>query len=321
MKALEETAPHFIRCVKSNSQQKPDILEAPLCLRQLKYAGLFEAIRIRKSGYAYRSTHDYFVKKYYLLATGHYNSDKEYAEAILSQLQEKSKGKLTEFDYAVGNTKVFIKSREPNTYIEEQRNLAIKKHVVIVQSFFRMGLAKMNVFAAKYEVMRKKKEIERAAKEEAEKLAKIAKEEEDRKREIEEKARIEREAKSKIEREEREAREKVERVEREAREKIEEEERRVAIAKTAKSDKAVRAIQGVCRIFHAKRVLSVMKSQRMLNDAILSRDQDSLHKAIKKNRSIASYNRKVSNLIDHAREVLEEVLDEMEIKAEIEEAI
>eukprot|EP00601_Ochromonadales_sp_CCMP2298_P023667 CAMPEP_0173273484 /NCGR_PEP_ID=MMETSP1143-20121109/1925_1 /TAXON_ID=483371 /ORGANISM="non described non described, Strain CCMP2298" /LENGTH=675 /DNA_ID=CAMNT_0014210219 /DNA_START=96 /DNA_END=2120 /DNA_ORIENTATION=- len=52
---LNSTEPHFIRCVKPNHLKVGGVFDGELSLRQLRYAGLFEAIRIRKSGFAYRA--------------------------------------------------------------------------------------------------------------------------------------------------------------------------------------------------------------------------------------------------------------------------
>ncbi len=64
MTALRATVPHFIRCVKPNNEQAPNKFDPPLALAQLKYSGLFEAIRIRKSGYAVRMPNDVFIRRY-----------------------------------------------------------------------------------------------------------------------------------------------------------------------------------------------------------------------------------------------------------------
>ncbi|CAE7824712.1 myoI, partial [Symbiodinium microadriaticum] len=48
MLSLDTTVPQFIRCVKPNDVQQPNKFDPLLSLRQLKYAGLFEAIHIRK---------------------------------------------------------------------------------------------------------------------------------------------------------------------------------------------------------------------------------------------------------------------------------
>ncbi|GMI30161.1 hypothetical protein TeGR_g7112 [Tetraparma gracilis] len=299
MEALNSTAPHFIRCVKSNSKQAPKVFESPLCLRQLKYAGLFEAIRIRKSGYAYRFNHDYFVRKYYVCTSKSVDGNKAYCTAIMEDLQAKSDGGITSDDWAVGNSKVFIKTRKPRLLIEEIRNAAISHHVVVLQSFFRMGIAKIRTFAAKYEAIRKKKEA----------LKKAREEEEARKAEEEAK------------KAEREAREAEEKAKREAEERERAEEVREEKEKAAKLNGAVSRIQGICRIFHAKRAAKVMRTIRRLHEAIHARECEGLQRAIKAVKREATYSRKVANLMDHAREVLNEVYEELDLKAEIEEAI
>ena len=67
---IHSTEPHFIRCIKPNSEKVPMKLDGVLALRQLRYAGLFEAIRIRKSGFAYRSVHSIFANTFQELVDG-----------------------------------------------------------------------------------------------------------------------------------------------------------------------------------------------------------------------------------------------------------
>ena len=58
------------RCVKANEEKEPGRLACPMVLAQLKNAGLFEAIRIRKSGYDGRIPCDEFAKRYGMIPTG-----------------------------------------------------------------------------------------------------------------------------------------------------------------------------------------------------------------------------------------------------------
>ena len=46
------------------------MFQGPLALQQLRYAGLFEAIRIRKSGFAYRAGFKAFAGAYQVLLDG-----------------------------------------------------------------------------------------------------------------------------------------------------------------------------------------------------------------------------------------------------------
>ena len=64
MSTLKQTVPHFVRCVKPNLEQVGNKFDPVLALNQLKYSGLFEAIRIRKSGYEVRLPIDGFVNRY-----------------------------------------------------------------------------------------------------------------------------------------------------------------------------------------------------------------------------------------------------------------
>jgi len=54
------TFPRYVRCIKPNAFKKPQLFNAPLCLQQLRFAGVFEAVAIRKLGFPFRHTHEHF---------------------------------------------------------------------------------------------------------------------------------------------------------------------------------------------------------------------------------------------------------------------
>jgi myosin heavy subunit len=64
MDTLNRTEPHYIRCIKPNDFKKPDLFDANLCLLQLRYAGVFDAVTIRQQGFPFRWTHEVFFKRY-----------------------------------------------------------------------------------------------------------------------------------------------------------------------------------------------------------------------------------------------------------------
>ena len=68
MKTLNTTEPHFIRCIKPNNVKKGNIFDAPVCLQQLRYAGVFEAVKVRQLGFPFRWTYDIFYKRYRVVA-------------------------------------------------------------------------------------------------------------------------------------------------------------------------------------------------------------------------------------------------------------
>merc|ERR1711991_280405 len=56
--------PQFVRCVKPNQEKVPKKFTSGIALDQLKNAGLFEAIRIRKAGYLVRIDFKDFASRY-----------------------------------------------------------------------------------------------------------------------------------------------------------------------------------------------------------------------------------------------------------------
>ena len=55
MGTVDKTAPYFVRCIKPNHNKAPNQLQMKMAIEQLTYAGVFEAVKIRKGGYPYPS--------------------------------------------------------------------------------------------------------------------------------------------------------------------------------------------------------------------------------------------------------------------------
>ena len=54
---LGATEPHYVRCVKSNPRKAPGTMDYKLCLEQLTYAGVLEAVKIHQRGFPFRLDH------------------------------------------------------------------------------------------------------------------------------------------------------------------------------------------------------------------------------------------------------------------------
>uniref|UniRef100_A0A8C5A059 Myosin VIIAa n=1 Tax=Gadus morhua TaxID=8049 RepID=A0A8C5A059_GADMO len=106
MRTLGVCQPFFVRCIKPNEYKKPMLFDRELCVRQLRYSGMMETIRIRRAGYPIRYTFVEFVDRYRVLMPGVKPEDlrgtcQRIAEAVLGR----------DDDWQMGKTKIFLKMR------------------------------------------------------------------------------------------------------------------------------------------------------------------------------------------------------------------
>jgi myosin-5 len=143
MSSLNKTSPHFIRCIKPNMAKVGDNFDAVLVLKQLRYAGLFEAIRVRAAGYGYRKHHEQFWNRYRAVLPRDQRKavaeSKDYSSGckkIIDELKE-----LDSKDLQLGKNKVFY--RTPIlVYLEQRRGKAMEKFAIMLQSAARGIIAK-----------------------------------------------------------------------------------------------------------------------------------------------------------------------------------
>lgn len=67
LQVLHSTTPHYIRCIKPNSQGQPQTFLQAEVLNQLEACGLVETIHISAAGFPIRVSHQNFVERYKLL--------------------------------------------------------------------------------------------------------------------------------------------------------------------------------------------------------------------------------------------------------------
>ncbi|KAM5165557.1 unconventional myosin-VIIb [Mantella aurantiaca] len=135
MKILGNCQPYFVRCVKPNEYKKPLLFDRELCIRQLRYSGMMETIRIRKAGYPIRySFSDFFHRFRVLLPLGSQSRNKWDHQACSIDICDAVIGKHE--DWKVGKTKLFLKDFH-DTKLEVEREKALIHKAVIIQKVLR----------------------------------------------------------------------------------------------------------------------------------------------------------------------------------------
>ncbi|XP_062455597.1 myosin-IIIb-like isoform X2 [Rhea pennata] len=67
MERMYSANPHFVRCIKPNSQKEPGVVDSQVVLQQLRYNGLLETVRIRRDGFSWRPSFEEFAERYGIL--------------------------------------------------------------------------------------------------------------------------------------------------------------------------------------------------------------------------------------------------------------
>lgn len=116
-------SPQFVRCIKPNDAKESKRFEAPKVLKQLRYTGVLETIRIRQHGFSHRFPFAEFLKRYCFLAFGYHEkvvANRENCRLLLVRLKMDG--------WALGKSKVFLKYYHVeflSKLYEEQVSIAI----------------------------------------------------------------------------------------------------------------------------------------------------------------------------------------------------
>ncbi|XP_014247796.1 myosin-VIIa isoform X2 [Cimex lectularius] len=133
MKTLSNCQPFFIRCIKPNEIKKPMMFDRGLCVRQLRYSGMMETIRIRRAGYPIRHSFKDFVERYRFLIPGVPPAHKTECRSATGRICQAVLGKS---DYQLGSTKVFLKDAH-DLYLEQERDRVLTRNIVVLQKSIR----------------------------------------------------------------------------------------------------------------------------------------------------------------------------------------
>ncbi|NXV21780.1 MYO7A protein, partial [Cepphus grylle] len=151
MRTLSVCQPFFVRCIKPNEYKKPMLFDRELCVRQLRYSGMMETIRIRRAGYPIRYTFVEFVDRYRVLMPGVKPAYKQGdLRGTCQRIAEAVLGK--DDDWQIGKTKIFLKADgkletwvaccflpqdHHDMLLEIERDKAITDKVILIQKVVR----------------------------------------------------------------------------------------------------------------------------------------------------------------------------------------
>lgn len=130
---LQASQRKYIRCVKPNDKKRPRLFDCVHSLEQLRYSGIFEAVKIRKEGYPFRHTHQQFVHRYRCLPmTKGISVSSDVRKAIQDIIRSRPECKDRIY---IGRSLVLYRAPE-HRILELARNLGIRS---IVFSEFSSG--------------------------------------------------------------------------------------------------------------------------------------------------------------------------------------
>ncbi|XP_072517308.1 unconventional myosin-IXb isoform X2 [Salminus brasiliensis] len=132
LETLAKAEPFFIRCLRSNAEKKEMCFDEALVLQQLRYTGMLETVRIRRSGYGAKYTFQEFIEQFRVLLPKNASSQ----EDISTLLQNLGLDTKT---YQIGKTKVYLKEPERQK-LKDILHKDVMQKIIFLQRWFRAKL-------------------------------------------------------------------------------------------------------------------------------------------------------------------------------------
>uniref|UniRef100_A0A667ZSN8 Myosin IXA n=1 Tax=Myripristis murdjan TaxID=586833 RepID=A0A667ZSN8_9TELE len=135
METLGQSEPYFVKCIRSNADkvEYSHFGDDALVLRQLRYTGMLETVRIRQSGYNIKYTFKDFVHHYRVLLPEDTKATQESIQRYLDQQD------LAPAGYQVGRTMVFFREAE-RQQLQASLHKEVLRLIVALQQRFRARL-------------------------------------------------------------------------------------------------------------------------------------------------------------------------------------
>ncbi|XP_053497500.1 unconventional myosin-IXAb isoform X3 [Ictalurus furcatus] len=130
METLGQSEPYFVKCIRSNAEKLPLRFNDALVLRQLRYTGMLETVRIRQSGYSIKYTFQDFVHHFHVLLPSGLSAGQ-------AGIQDFLQGVHLDLDgYQVGKTMVFLREAQRQK-LQNLLHQEVLRRIVALQRRFR----------------------------------------------------------------------------------------------------------------------------------------------------------------------------------------
>ncbi|XP_067829552.1 unconventional myosin-IXAa isoform X2 [Heptranchias perlo] len=133
METLGQAEPYFVKCIRSNAEKLPLRFNDHLVLRQLRYTGMLETVRIRQSGYSIKYTFQEFVDHFHVLLPQGTISSQCSIRGFVRNVN------LNTASYQVGETMIFMKESERQR-LQDMLHKEVLRRIILLQSWFRAVL-------------------------------------------------------------------------------------------------------------------------------------------------------------------------------------
>ncbi|XP_016056791.1 PREDICTED: unconventional myosin-IXa isoform X3 [Miniopterus natalensis] len=137
METLGQAEPYFVKCIRSNAEKLPLRFSDSLVLRQLRYTGMLETVRIRQSGYSCKYSFQDFVSHFHVLLPRNIIPSKFYIQDFFRKIN------INPNNYQVGKSMVFLKEQE-RQHLQDLLHQEVLRRIILLQRWFRVLLCRQH---------------------------------------------------------------------------------------------------------------------------------------------------------------------------------
>ncbi|CAH2273279.1 unconventional myosin-IXa isoform X1 [Pelobates cultripes] len=133
METLGQAEPYFVKCIRSNAEKVPLRFNDALVLRQLRYTGMLETVRIRQSGYSCKYPFQDFVTQFSVLLPKAVAPVRQNIQEFFWRIGHSPD------QYQVGKTMVFLKEQERQC-LRDMLHQTVLQRIILLQRWMRAML-------------------------------------------------------------------------------------------------------------------------------------------------------------------------------------